>query len=647
MFEFIRTHRRFLQVILLLAILPSFAFFGVQGYSSFMGNDNNAIAKVGRQKISEQELEVAMRNRIDQLRQQYGPSLDPKMVDTPESRKLLLEQLLDQKVLAVETASSHIVASDQLLRSTLQNYPELQSNGKFDYDKYRSLLAAQGSNEQIFEAKMRTDLAQARIIESIASSSFLPKKVIDNFIISSEQPVEVQERFFKPEEFLAQIKPDDAALKKFYEETKKTFEIAEKLSAEYVVLNSDALSKNVSVSPEEIKAFYDQNQTRFGTQEQRRASHILINAPKDAKEADKLKAKQEAEQLLALVKKDPSAFAKIAKEKSQDPGSAAQEGDLGFFARGAMVKPFEDAAFAMKQGEISALVQSDFGFHIIMVTEIKPAAIKSLDEVKAEIQSELQKSKAAKMFAEAAEQFSNLVYEKGDSFAPVVEKFKLQVQKVEALTRAQAKVPVQPGQVIVPRVIEALFKEESIKSRKNTEAIEVPPNTLVAARVLDYQPARIPPFEDIRAQVQDRYVKAEASKRALQAGKEALAKLAKDTVNTSGFSAPKSISRSNPNGVPPVALPLVMQASIAGKFPTLVGTPLADGSYGLYRLISLGAKPVVDETKRAQFSPPLSRLITEQEAQGVVSDLRVKHKAVITKTSFASSDAPGLSPSKK
>ena len=646
MFEFIRTHRRFLQVILLLAILPSFAFFGVQGYSSFMGNDN-AIAKVGRQKISEQELEAAMRNRIDQLRQQYGPTLDPKLVDTPEARKLLLEQLVDQKVLTTEKSKSHIVASDQLLRSTLQSYPELQNNGKFDYDKYRSLLIAQGTNEQIFEAKMRNDLAQARILDSLTNSVLLPKQVVERLIVANEQAVEIQERFFKPEEYIAQVKVEDAALRKFYEENKKSFEIAERLSAEYVVLNNDALTKNVLVSPEEIKAFYDQNQPRFGTQEQRRASHILINAPKDAKEADKVKAKQEAEKILALVEKDSSKFSAIAKEKSQDPGSASQGGDLGFFARGAMVKPFEDAVFSMNPGQISKVVESDFGFHIIMLTEIKLAVVKPLEEVQSEIQLEIQKTKASKMFAEAAEQFSNLVYEQADSFNPVVDKFKVKVQKAEGINRAQSKLPTQPGEVLGPRLIEALFKEDSLKSRKNTEAIEVAPNTLVSARVIDYQPAKIPAFDEVRVKVQEQFLQREASKKAIEAGKEALAKLSKEMTDTTGFSAKKSISRSNPNGVPPLALPLVLQASVSGKFPSLVGTTLADGSYGLYRLVALSAKPGVDDAKRAQFTPVIARLIAEQEVQGVVSDLRVQHKAVITKTSFANPDTPSNSATKK
>ncbi len=639
MFESIRNHRRWLMVILLLLVFPSFVFFGLEGYTRFMQADNS-VAKVGRTSISEQELENAMRNRVDQLRQQFGASIDPRMIDTPETRKLMLDQLLDQRVLEAEMRKSNIVASDQLLRDTIQGFPEVQKDGKFDYETYRSLLTARGSNEQTFEARMRGELAQDRVGASVSNSVLIPKQLLDRLIIANEQTVQVQEQLFKKEGFVDQVASDDAALKKFYEENKKQFETTEKISAEYVILSSQSLASGVAVSADEIKSFYDQNQLKYASQEQRRASHILINATKDAKDADKQAARKQAEEILAQVKADPAAFARIAKEKSQDKGSGQQGGDLGFFGKDAMVKPFEDAVFGMKQGDISGIVQSDFGYHIITLTGIKPGGVRPLEEVKSEIEAELRKTKAAKLFAESAEQFSNLVYEQADTFKPVQEKFKLAVQRAEGLTRAQTSATPRPNDALSPKVIEALFKDDSVKSRKNTPAIDAASNTLVSARVIDYQPARIPPFDEIRAQVQQRFVQAEAGKRAIEAGKQRLAKLTagSSAADTNGFSALKDVSRANPAGLSPVAIRTIKQGAAAGKFPVAVGAELEDGSYAVYRLAGLGIKPAIDDAKRNQFAQSISRVVADQESRGVLADLRLQHKAKISKTTFATAD---------
>lgn len=639
MFESIRNHRRWLMVILLLLVFPSFVFFGLESYTRFMQADSS-VAKVGRTPILEQELENAMRSRVDQLRQQFGASIDPRMIDTPETRKLMLDQLVDQRVLESEMRKSNIVASDQLLRDTIQGFPEVQKDGKFDYEAYRGLLAARGSNEQIFEARMRNELAQNRVSTSVSGSVVVPRQLMDRLIAANEQTVQIQEQLFKKEDFAGQITSDDATLKKFYEENKKQFETTEKISAEYVTLSSKSLANGVAVSADEIKNFYDQNQAKYASQEQRRASHILINAAKDAKDADKQAARKQAEEILAQVKADPAAFARLAKEKSQDAGSGQQGGDLGFFGKDAMVKPFEDAVFSMRQGDISGIVQSDFGYHIITLTGIKSGSVRPLEEVKNDIEAELRKVKAAKLFTDSAEQFSNLVYEQADTFKPVQEKFKLTVQRAEGLTRAQAGAPPRPNDALPPKIIEALFKDDSIKSRKNTPAIDVASNTLVSARVVDYQPARIPSFEEIRAQVRQRFVQIEAGKRAIEAGKQRLAKLTADpsASDTNGFSALKDVSRANPAGLSPIAIRAIKQGAATGKFPAAVGVDLDDGSYAVYRLAGLGAKPAIDDAKRSQFAQSITRIIADQESRGVLADLRVQHKAKISKTSFAPAD---------
>jgi peptidyl-prolyl cis-trans isomerase D len=632
MFDAIRNHKRWLMFLLLLLVFPSFVFFGVQNYSGFMEGDN-ALAKVGRQTISPNELEAAMSQRTEQLRQMFGGQVDPKMFDTPEARKAMLDQLINQKVLAAETSRSGVAPTDAKLQETISAIPDLQQDGKFDYERYKNLLAARGMNERLFEANLRADLASQRLTNSIAESAFLPTTVVDQLLRANEQAVDVQEQLFKPADFTAQVKPTPEALKTYYEANKQSFEIPETIAAEYVALTSDAVGKTLTISDAEIKTYYEQNQARFGSEEQRQARHILIAAAKDAKQADQAAAKAKAEALLAQVKKDPASFVKLAKENSQDPGSAPNGGDLGFFGRGAMVKPFEDAAFALKPDEISGVVQSDFGFHIIQLVAVKPAAVKPLEQARPEIESQLRKDRQAKEFAKASETFSNTVYEQGDSLAPAAEKFKLPVQKAEGLTRARINAPAQPGEALNGKVVQALFKPDAIESRKNIEAVEAAPGVLVAARVTDHKPARVPPFEEVQAQVSARYIAAESARLATETGKKQLAQAQQAAANTQGFGNVKQVSRANPQGVSANALREITRAVATSKLPAVVGVELEGGAgYALYRVAALSAAPAIDEAKRTASSASFARSTSALELQGVLSQLRDQHKAKVLRT---------------
>ncbi len=290
--------------------------------------------------------------------------------------------------------------------------------------------------------------------------------------------------------------------------TPRTFETPENVKVEYLVLSAEALAGDAPVADADVKAYYEQNKGRYGVEEQRRASHILITA----EGGDKAAARKKAEAALAAVKANPGDFAKIAKEQSKDPGSAAQGGDLGFFGKGMMVKPFEDVAFSLKQGEISEIVETDFGYHIIRVTEIKPAEAKPLAEVRAEIERELRTQQAQKRFAEAAEQFTNLIYEQADSLKPAADKLGLKIATQDNVTRAG--IPPRPNQpqVFTPRVIEALFSDDAVKNRRNTQAIEIGPNTLVAARVIEHRPAAVRPLDEVKALIRQRLEQQEAAK---------------------------------------------------------------------------------------------------------------------------------------
>lgn len=636
MFDFIRTHQRLMQFLLLLFIFPSFAFFGLEGYTRFREGDN-ALAKVAGKSITQQEFDLAQREQMERFRQMFGPQFDPKMLDTPEARQNILEGLIAQRVIAAEAADKQLAVSDQALQQTILATPGLTGpDGKFDLERYKSLLASQGMTPAMYEARLRQDLALQQISTALQASAFAPNTVASRLSDLNDQEREVQELLFKTSDFASQVKVSDDMLKAYYEKNGSQFEVPEQVKAEYIVLNSDAVAAQISVSDADIKSYYDQNAQRYTEEEQRRASHILI---KTGDGVDKAAAKQKAEQLLAQVRKSPGEFARLAKENSQDPGSAERGGDLDFFGKGMMVKPFEDAAFQLKQGEISNVVESDFGFHIIQLTGVKEAKAKSFDQVKGEIAAEIKKQLAQKKYAEMAEQFSNLVYEQADSLKPAADKLNLKIQTAEGLTRNPKPDAGQNSPFNNPKFLGALFSDEAVKNKRNTEAVEIAPNTLIAGRVLEHKPVSRRPLEEVKDVVRERVTQEEAVALARKAGEAKLAE-ARAGGNANGFSQPKTVSRVKTPTIDAQALPAVMKAD-ASKLPAYVGVELGARGYGVYRVNKVSQPAQPDAARRQNEQQQIAGALAQQELEAYLEALKKKHKVEIVKPFTAKNEAQG------
>lgn len=627
MFEFIRTHQRLMQFVLLLFIFPSFVFFGLEGYTRFT-ESGNAVAKVAGNSITQQELDASQREQMERFRQMFGAQFDPKILDTPDARQEILESLIVQRVIAVEAAKSRLSVSDQTLQQNILAMPGLTgADGKFDVERYKSALAAQGMTPTIFEAQLRRDLALQQVAGAIQRTAFAPKFVANRLSDLNDQEREVQELVFKATDFVSQVKVTDEMLESYYEKNGSQFEIPEQIAVDYVVLNSDVVVSQISVSEADIKAYYEQNAKRYADEEQRRASHILIKMDTNASVADKTAAKQKAEKLLAEVRRSPADFAKIAKEHSDDPGSAERGGDLDYFGKGMMVPAFEEAAFKLKQGEISALVPSDFGFHIIQVTGIKPATAKSLDEVKGQIAADIKKQLAAKKFSEMAEQFSNMVYEQSESLKPVAGKLNLKIETATGLTRKPNPSIAPNAPFNHPKFLSALFSDDTLKNKRNTEAVEVAPNTLVAGRVVEYKPVTKRPFDEVKAVVRERVVQSEAAELARKAGEEKLSAL-RAGGDVAGFSNAKTVSRTKSLGMRPEVLVAVMKADTT-KLPSYIGVELSGQGYGVYRVNKVAQPETVDTARRQAEQQQIANALAQLESQAYLEALKKKAKVEI------------------
>jgi len=636
MFDFVRNNKRVLQVVLLLLIIPSFVLVGVESYQN-RGDSGAGVASVDGRKITQQEWDDAQRRQIDTARQQMGPQFDQKVFETPEAKREVLENLVAERAVNAEIARNHLTVGDASIAKSINAIEAFRKpDGGFDMDAYRAALAAQNMTPQIFEARMRRDMAIQQLAGSIQATAFVPRSVASRVSDINDQEREVQELLFPAAQYLPQVKVTDDMVKAFYDKNAALFQIPETVKAEYIVLDAAAVEGQVSVSDAEIAQFYETNKKRFTTPEQRTASHILITKAQGAKPAEEAAAKAKAEAVLAEVRKNPADFAAIAKTQSQDPASAAQGGDLGTIERGGMVKSVEDAIYGMKEGEVSGIVPSEFGYHIIKVTSVKPQTQKSLAEAKEAIADEVKKSKLSKKYSELAEQFNDSVYEQSDSLKPTADKLGLKIQTAENLTRKP-----NPSLGAAPynneKFLTALYSADAIKNKRNTEAVEVAPAVLIAGHVVEFKPAAKRPLAEVEAQIRQRVTQEEALRLARQAGEAKLA-AAKASGDAAGFGEAKVLSRTKPPAINTAGALAVFKADVT-KLPAYVGVEVPGTGYAVYRIGKVSQPAQPDAARRSQEAQQMGTLVGQAELYDFVEAIKAKSKVKIN----AAAGAPAKS----
>ena len=622
MFEYIRKHTRVLFFVLIVLIIPSFVFFGLEGYTGMRDGGNQTVVEVAGIKITQAEWDNAHLQQVERARRQ-SPELDAKAFDTPELKNETLEALIRERLMVVASNKLNLITSDERMARLFRQDPQFEFLRNPDGTVNRDLLQAQGMSSELFAQRLRQDISSRQVMQGVEGTTLALGAVATTALDAFFQQREVQVQRFDAARYAEQLQPTEADIEAFYKDTANAarFQAPEQADIEYLVLDAAALEEEVRITDEELQKYYTENASRYTAPEERRASHILITVDAGANAEVRAQARARAEALLAEVRKAPASFAEIARKNSQDPGSAANGGDLDFFPRGAMVKPFEDAAFALAPNAISEVVTSDFGFHIIQLTGVRGGEKKPFEAVRTEIQTLLTKQLAQQKYSEMAAEFSNLVYEQADTLQPAAERFKLELRTAKALQRVPA--PGASGPLASPKLLDAVFGNDAIANKRNTDAIETAPSQMVSARVVQHQPARLRPLAEVREQVLIQVRSRQAAELARKAGEVRLTML-KAEPSASMDEAVVAVSRVNPANLPKQVVDAVMRQP-ASTLPALFGVDLGSEGYAVVKLTKVvGRDPAAPDpaSLRGQFA----QAIADAESQAYYEALKRRFK---------------------
>ena len=634
MFEFFRTHSKLTLGFLLLLIIPSFVFFGVENYARSTGGDNAAVATIDGQSITRAEWNQVHQRYVERVRRQ-SPTLDVKTLDTPQARRDTLDSLVRERVLMAAARDLHLTPSDARLQRLFQTDEQYAGIRNPDGTVNRELLAMQGLSSELFAQQLRQELAMQQVLSAVTQTALAPANTARLSLDAMFERREVQLQRFDAGAYRALVNPSDAEIEAYFKANDTLFRTPEQATIEYVVLDLAALSAGVLVPEDDLRKYYTENASRYTAAEERRASHILIKAEAGMSGADRQKAKERAEALLAQARKAPASFAELARKNSDDPGSAAKGGDLEFFGRGAMVKPFDNAVFAMKIGEIGNLIETDFGFHVITLTAVRGGEKKPFEAVRAEIEAEVRKSLAQKKYVEVAEQFTNTVFEQSDSLQPVIDKLKL--SKLTATVQRTPQ-PGASGPLASAKLLEAVFGNDAVRNKRNTDAVETGANQLASARIVQHTPARTLPLAEVKEGVRNRLVLQQSAALARKAGEarqEALAKAPTETLPIN-----LTLSRTQAQGAPRSVIDAVLRAD-PSKLPVVTGVDLGAQGYVVLRVSKvLPREPLPGGD--AQLQSQYTQAWAAAESLAYQEALRKRFKAEIKTAAVAEAASAAL-----
>ena len=498
-------------------IIITFALFGLSSYLS--GTAKAVVATVNGVEISETELLREYQNAQQRLQQMLGANYRADLFNEQIMKEQVLEGLIQRELINQQLDAENYHVAPQQVLATLQQMPAFQdTNGEFSAENYRRVLSVQGIPAELFEMQLARDIANEHLRNGIVRSTFVTEAEGQRYQSLQEQQRKIGYLRIPQQRYLEKITVSDAEISAFYEQYADEFRTPEEVSVDYIELNLADLAKQFEIGDAELRDYYEQHQENYvSQQEQRKVRHILVKVDADVNDEA---ARKQIESLATRVQNGED-FAAIAKAESQDPGSAAQGGDLGFISLGIMDKAFEQAAFQLAQNQLSQPIRTRFGYHLIEVTDIKPVELTPFDEAKVLIRKDLQTQQAEQRFYEEVDKLNNLSYEIPDSLIPVAEQLGLQVKQSPLFTASGGE-----GLFSNDRIVSAAFSEEVLQQNRNSELLEISDTHVVVLHLREHKAASQRPLDQVRELIAGRLKQQQAREMADQDAQTALARLA-------------------------------------------------------------------------------------------------------------------------
>lgn len=628
MFDFIRTHQRLMQLILLILVVPSFVFLGISGYS-FVTADS-AIAEVGKAAVTREEFLQAQRNQLQQMQEGSQGRFDPMLLDNPQARQALLDQLIDRKVQIAVASREYFSVSDASLRRAIAAMPQMHVDGQFSPDRYHEILASYGLNARDFEAGQRAELALDRVLGPLAESASLPAPVLSSLKRALTETRSISLQVFPASDFSAQVQVGQDDIKKWYDDNQEALRLPEQVGVDYLVLDEAAAVAAVpAVEESRLREYYEQNKHLYVVPARVSVSHILVKLPAGASGETADKAHARADDLARRAQSDPGQFAGLASKESQDAGTARNGGQLGWIQRGSLPLELEQAIFALKQGEVSDPVKGPDGYHVFKADTVQAEQGESFEQARAKVESEVRMQLAAERFADMAGKLTNLVYDDPTSLEPAARELGLSIRHASGVSRERLLSPDEAGQDAAAasedanilgdvRVRQSLFSSQVLGDRQNSGVIEISPDTMVVVRVNSVIESHVPELAKVQDNIRALLEARQAQEAAVSKGEKALAAL-RESPDDEGFDDAVSISRLDPAGLGKSVLDAAFAIN-AQQLPAYGGVELSQG-YAIIRLDEIQPGST-DEPALNGLGDQLARAWGSLEEQAVLTQLR-------------------------
>ena len=636
MFDFIRTHQRLMQFLLLVLIVPSFALIGVSGYSTYVSGDKDLV-KVGDSAVTLQEFEMARRNQLEQMQRSSMGRFDPAVLNNRPAREMLMESLVDRRVLVDTATRERFSVSDAVLRSSIAEMPEFQEEGRFSAERYNQLLAASGLSTRDFEQGQRGELALERVLGPVGRSAQLPEPVLASIAAALTEERNVRLKAYPASEYEDDITVTDADIQAWYDENKARLTVPDQVAVQYLLLDEAVAMRAVGeIAETDLQAYYEQNKARYVIPPRVNVSHIQISVDLGASQGERDAARARAEAIAEKVKADPATFADLAREASEDVGTAREGGQLGWVSPGTWPAALEEAVFALPEGGVSGVVEGDAGFHVFIANQVEEEKGETFEQAREKVETEVRRQLASERFADMATRLTDLIYDNPSSLEPAAQELGLEPRMVTGVTRdnllgvedAGEQAAAASSDVAVfsdARVRSTLFSAPLLQEKVNSGVIEISPDTMVVVRVAAFEPAHVPPLEQVKGRVEGVLMMEGARKAAAVAGEQeldALREAAADADLRDGFGSPMLLSRIDSQGVAKAVLDAVFSVDTDEALPAYVGVSGPQG-YVIARLESVEPGET-DSPLVAGLGIELSRSWGAAEERAVLQEMRAR-----------------------